>query len=51
MKTVAVLPDAQLKAELTIPQAPLDDVKVKPEPEAAAVYVAQLPSSYLNNGG
>lgn len=33
MKTVAVVPEAQVKVELTIPQVPLDDVKVKPEPK------------------
>jgi len=46
VKTVAVLPDAQLKVELATPQAPLEDFKVKPEPEAVAVYVAQVPLVY-----
>lgn len=32
MKTVAVTPEAQVKVELEIPQLPLEDVKVKPEP-------------------
>ncbi len=43
MKTVAETPLAQLKAPLTMPQVPLEDLSVKPDPEAVAVYVAQVP--------
>lgn len=32
MKTVAVIPEPQVNAELEIPQEPLDDFSVKPEP-------------------
>lgn len=46
VKTVAVTPDAQLKAPLTIPQLPFDDFNMKPDPEAVAVYVAQVPVVY-----
>jgi hypothetical protein len=37
VKTVAVTPEAQVNFELEMPQEPLDDFKVKPEPEAVAV--------------
>lgn len=32
VKTVAVTPDAQVNVELEIPQGPLEDFNVKPEP-------------------
>ena len=32
VKTVAVIPDAQVNVELEIPQGPLEDFNVKPEP-------------------
>ena len=43
MKTVAVTPEAHVNFELEMPQEPLEDFKVKPEAEAVAVYVAQVP--------
>lgn len=36
-KTVEVTPEAQVKVDPEIPQLPLDDFKVKPEPDAVAV--------------
>jgi hypothetical protein len=32
VKTVVVTPDPQVNVELTIPQFPLEEVRVKPEP-------------------
>lgn len=46
MKTVALAPDAQAKVEPVIPQAPLEVLRVKPEPDAVAVKVAQVPPTY-----
>ena len=46
-KTVAVIPDPQLKFLFTIPQAPLLEVSVKPAlPEAVAVKPAHVPVVY-----
>lgn len=46
MKTVAVVPEAQVKTPLTTPQAPLLDFNVKPLPLVVAVYVAHVPPTY-----
>lgn len=46
VKTVAVTPEPQVKTPPDRPQVPLDDFKVKPLPEAVAVYVAQVPLVY-----
>lgn len=62
MKTVDVTPDAQVNVEPEIPQGPLEDLSVKPEPillvrrlggkgwegipEGVAVYVAHDPLAY-----
>lgn len=37
VKTVAVTPEAQVKRPLDKPQVPLDDLRVKPLPDAVAV--------------
>jgi hypothetical protein len=37
VNTVAVTPEPQLKIELEIPQAPLEDFNVNPDPEGVAV--------------
>lgn len=43
---MAVTPEAQVKVEDTIPQLPLEDFKVNPEPDAVAVMVAHVPLAY-----
>ena len=39
VKTVAVTPDAQVNIELEIPQGPLEDFNVKPEPVSTSVSI------------
>lgn len=46
VKTVLETPEPHVKTPDTTPQLPLDDVRVKPLPDAVAVYVAHVPVVY-----
>ena len=43
---LAETPEPQVNLPDTTPQLPLEDVRVKPSPEEAAWYVAQVPEVY-----
>lgn len=43
---MAVTPDPHVRTPETTPHAPFDDVREKPEPDVAAVNVAQVPEVY-----
>ena len=46
VKTALVTPEPQVKTPETTPQLPLDDLRLKPSPEAVAVKVAHVPEVY-----